>query len=382
MSKVRQVKGVKPSAAERLSVFTDSSGAASDIVPERYSAHLRSSWIVTCRNWLNNYRYITMFVNPSEVQWSMPRREQMTKTAAGVVRNTWRNRYRNSYYDEPTINITFQSGNIMPSAGLPDSYLTDYDLLNGFLENPSPPPGLSNFYEFMDLLDQPMLHGNTENYHILLYRSRIFPRMRLEGYFIGTSPLTFTDSAATGNSFTWTSTFQIYRSYPALNKFHLLVNEWSNWAKNNARNEMLNPSHPSSMSKEAIARANLKLAVMPVNPPDAAQKRGLVVGSVAGTGSTAQSTQQFDRILNSFLNNNAPGVGPSTYLNPSKIPLVPGVTSIPPGDRQPGVDYGNLFKNKALASDPLRSGGVGSTAVNGLTPTGGLSPFPSWSTPF
>jgi len=376
MSKVSQVKGVKPSS-KKASPSVSISSELAGINFERYSHHLRSSWIVTCRNWLDNNRYISMFVNPSEVQWNMPRREQMTKTAAGVVRNTWRNRYRNTYFDEPTLNITFQSGNIMPSAGLPDSVLYDREKYENFKDYPSPPPGLTNFYDFMNLLDQPMLYGNVENYHILMYRSRIFPRIRLEGYFIGTSPLAFTDSAANGNSFTWTSTFQVYRSYPSLTKKYLLGAEWSNWAKTNALDEMIPKGYHSPLTQEEIRRANAKLAVLPENPPDAAQKRGLVVGSVAGNSKTAQSKQQSDKLIATY-NSGKSGVGTST----GKTVLVPGVTSIPPGDRQPGVDYGNLFKNKALASDPLRSGGVGSTAVNGLTPTGGLSPFPSWSTPF
>jgi len=192
----------------------------------RDATHLRSSWFLSCRSWLREQRGIKMFINPSEVQWSLPRREQMTKTAAGVVRNTWRNRYRGSYYDEPTLNITFQAGNIMPSAGLPNGMLDDVQRADAHYQAPQPPPGLLNFYEFLELLDQPMLHGSSENYHVILYRSRIFPRMRLEGYFIGTTPIAFTDSADKGNTFSWTAAFQVYRSYPAINNFGLLINEW------------------------------------------------------------------------------------------------------------------------------------------------------------
>jgi len=171
--------------------------------------------------------------------WNMPRRETVTKTAAGAIRNAWRNRYRGTYYDEPTVTITFQTGNMMPGAGIPDSifgsrrieYYTNNqgfkvptsvrdggyaDRVAQILQTPPIPPGIVNFYDFLSLVDQPMLSSNNnENRHILLVRTRLFPRIRLEGYFTQ-DPITFTESATAANSITWNATFMVYDSTPRL----------------------------------------------------------------------------------------------------------------------------------------------------------------------
>jgi len=351
-SEVKQVKNLS-SAANLAGI----SGSTS-IEPNRYSSHLRSSWVLTCRDWLSSYRYINLFVNPSEVQWSFPRREQMTKTAAGVVRNTWRNRYRNTYYDEPTLNITFQSGNIMPSAGLSDAALSDPRRAEFYYDTPAPPPGLLNYYEFMELLDQPMLNGNVENYHIMLYRSRIFPRMRLEGYFIGTSPITLTDTSTGANSFTWTAAFQVYRSYPAFNNFSLLVNEWSNWARSNVIGEIFPPGFSAITSAEqadVLRRQDAKLAVSSPTPSSKTPNKapGLVAGSVAGAGKTAQSPGGFATYANAKKQLDAANAANRDRLSAIQDAKALGLPDVP------------SYSLKAATSDPLKAGAkVGSTAVN------------------
>jgi hypothetical protein len=56
---------------------------------------------------------------------------------------------------------------------------------------PPVPPGLVDFYKFMEMVDQPMLLGQLENRHHIYYRSRVFPGIHLEGYFVGETPISF-----------------------------------------------------------------------------------------------------------------------------------------------------------------------------------------------
>ncbi len=396
MTTVKNIKGLSKSA----NLAGIAGGKASVGVP-REAVHLRSSWFLSCKDWLRSFKGISLFINPSEVQWSLPRREQMTKTAAGVVRNTWRNRFRQSYYDEPTLSITFQAGNIIPSAGLPNAVLDDIQGADAYAKAPTPSPGLQNFYEFLELLDQPMLTGNTENYHVIFYRSRIFPRMRLEGYFIGSTPLAFTDSATNGNTLTWTSSFQVYRSFPAFNNYSLLVNEWSKWAKaevmaseifpvdyNFAFRSALAKSDRQATKNEADARKKAILKEEFVGPPEEffgppdpndpnkTRKLGLVAGSVAGKDKTAQ-TPVTAKTLGQLLAGqkvtdkearaiaNQLDVG-QFYTRDSVIPANPDGT--PGTGYQPGNPYKTLTTFDAKSLDvPYASGGYsGTTAINGL----------------
>jgi len=243
MAKVSRLKALgKISRANRRATggLTE---AAHDVVLdtppywERAFQGYRSAMVVTSSHWLYQNKYIVLYVNPREMSWNMPKRESVSKTAAGSIRNAWRNRFRGTYYDEPTINITFQTGNLMPGSGIPthlfgrrgiEYYTADNgsqiprnirygenaDAVAHLLQTPPVPPGLNNFYDFLSLVDQPMLGGgNGENRHILLYRTRVFPRMRLEGYFTG-DPITFTESADNANTITWNATFMVYDSYP------------------------------------------------------------------------------------------------------------------------------------------------------------------------
>ena len=207
-----------------------------DLFPHREISHIRTPWIVSTKFWMRRGIFIPLFVNPAETSWQMPRRETMVKTKAGLVRNVWRNRFRRSYYDEFTINITFQSGNIMPGQPYPASEDRD-----SRLAVPSVPAGLRNFYMFMEMLDQEALLGTEENRHIIYYRSRIFPVMYMEGYFTP-EPLAFTDSAANGNMVQWTHTFRVYRTSPRINSHLDMENVYHHWVRERASTEIVPPA--------------------------------------------------------------------------------------------------------------------------------------------
>lgn len=203
-------------------VYKDKNSISEQHHPYRLSKHSRSAWIVSCRSWLGQGDYIPLFVNPSDVQWSIPRRGTVQKTAAGAVRNTWRNRFRRTYFDEFTLNITFQSGNIMPSMAYVDRDMTNYNDLESAYARPNVPPGLGNFYRFLELLDVQKLAGAFENYQVIIMHTRVFPALRLEGWFTE-EPITFAESATNANQINWTATFQVYRTFPRISSSALMT---------------------------------------------------------------------------------------------------------------------------------------------------------------
>lgn len=184
--------------------------------------HYRDSMTVTCKHWEHQGRSIRLFVNPSNMQWNLPRRGTVVKTAAGAVRNVWRNRYKGTYYDEGTVAITFQTGNIMPSTAYDNSELRSPEDAQRAIATPRTPPGLHNFYDFLELLDEPMLLGASENQHMIIHTSRVFPRMMMYGFFTEDS-MSFTEAATDGNRLEWQATFQIYRTVPRFQRRSDLV---------------------------------------------------------------------------------------------------------------------------------------------------------------
>lgn len=207
--------------------------------PYRPIRHHRAPWIITCRNWLYRGTYIPLFVNPSDVQWSIPRRGTVQKTAAGTVRNTWRNRFRNTYFDEFNLNITFQTGSVMPSNAYFDKDLTTYNGLTTAYEQPQVPPGLYDFYRFLNLIDQPKLAGAYENRHIIIMHTRIFPILRLEGFFTE-EPVTFAESNKDANQLNWTATFQVYRTFPRIQSARMLTSVYKEFIREDAFSEAVN----------------------------------------------------------------------------------------------------------------------------------------------
>lgn len=205
----------------------------------RLSRHARDPMILTTTHWMRTGKHVALFVNPRDMQWSLPRRGVVVKTQAGAVRNVWRNRYRGTYYDEGTVGITFQTGNIMPSAAYPDdSELATTDAVSVALASPRVPPGLLNFYRFLNLLDQPMLMGAAENRHIIFHRSRVFPDLYMEGFFTEDS-LSFSEVVTDGNRLEWQATFQIYRTVPRLYSSTNLEMTYTNFVRSRAQDEVV-----------------------------------------------------------------------------------------------------------------------------------------------
>lgn len=155
------------------------------------------------------------YANPISVDWQISQRASEVKTKAGTVLHVWRDRARQTDYDDPKITLTFQSGNIMPSysngvntakvTGVPDQIVA---------------PGLNNFYQFLELVDASKINKGQANLIHILYRSRIFPSMVLTGFFDPQTVIRFTDSADKPFQInSWSATFTVYNTIPALNKW-------------------------------------------------------------------------------------------------------------------------------------------------------------------
>jgi hypothetical protein len=221
-----------------------------------YSA--RQPFVLTCQRWmeLDAPHYLICKVNPGEIQWKMPQRSATQKTRIGEILHIWKDRFRGTFYNEPELTITFQSGNIMPIRQKPlvtskenkrKAQTVLFSDVNdeGVVENqtqweevsgpendtseefPQVPGGLNNFYEFLALVDEQKIitDGPSKgkiNYVYMMYNSRIFPNMTLVGLFTPDG-VSWTDAANDPNQITnWTANFTVYDSYPRLNDLSAL----------------------------------------------------------------------------------------------------------------------------------------------------------------
>ena len=209
---------------------------------------------------------ILWYANPKSVDWTISQRGSEAKTKAGTVLHIWRDRLRQTDYDDPKITITFQSGSIHPQ--YPNS--TDQNALVG---KPSPevPAGLDNFYHFLQLVDTSKIKRGHANLVHILYRSRIFPSMVISGFFDPNSVVRFTDSADNPYQVnSWSSTFTIYRTVPA-------YNDWSKLAAM-FREEFKNDSLNHAIQQTSVSKA-VPTPVVPYDRPGKIDAGGGTPGS-------------------------------------------------------------------------------------------------------
>jgi hypothetical protein len=244
----------------------DQMSATGDIGAQAESGHIaadgmtRQPWILTCQSWIDTQRYLIARVNPSEVQWRMPQRSAVQKTRIGEILHVWRDRFRGTYYDEPQLTITFQSGNVMAmrekplifdpnnpqlvptnqfergarsllgeiSGAIAGANSPQFKSVPGLKPDPSEtepnvPDGLHNFYQFLALVDeQKILNSGDINYCYIVYNSRLFPNLTLAGLFTPDG-VSWSDSANDPNQVSnWSANFTIYDSYPRLNDLNTL----------------------------------------------------------------------------------------------------------------------------------------------------------------
>lgn len=145
--------------------------------------------------------------SPKTVGWSISQRASEDKNKSGTVLHVWRDRTRGTDYDDPKINMQFQSGSILPV------------LSQG--GTPTIAPGLNNFYQFLELVDKSKISINGEpNVIHILYRSNIFPSMVITGLFDPQMVVQFTDDSDNPwKVSSWSANFTIYSTIPKFRSF-------------------------------------------------------------------------------------------------------------------------------------------------------------------
>jgi hypothetical protein len=316
----------------------------------------RTPWTISCESWLRSGDAINLWTNPVAVQWSLPRRGTSVKTAGGTIRSIWRNQHRRTYYDEGEIIITFQAGNIMPVTG----YLgSGFDFNNvksveDALAVGAIPPGLDNFYQFLALMDEPATLGASENHHVIVYRSRIFPKMLLKGFFKDDVPIAWGDRADdTGNTVEWTATFVIYESFPRFGSYSQLRDTYMSWISAEGATEALPMGGVTPADFSAYTAQKALSEADPVGPPPGQGQ--------LQTGGGKTTTQPY------------PGepTGTGTYPPPAGVDDAVKAAGVPYGMTAEGTPRGSSVPGK-LGSSVWLDVGNSSNPTGPAGPTGSM----------
>jgi len=188
----------------------------------------RIGFILTSDVWRQENRALLLHAGPSSASWTLAMRASEEPTKAGHARfaqvRTGQGANR-TYFEVPTVEFEFQSGNIMPIPLL--------------LNEVQIPHGLDDFHLFTELLNQPPLipDGTNEgqhNYVWIFYTSLQFPQIVLKGYF-DPQGISWTDSSETPTSFTWQASFTVHEMTPNLWERSELVSAYTAFMRENVR---------------------------------------------------------------------------------------------------------------------------------------------------
>lgn len=167
----------------------------------------RVPFVLTCLSWQAQGRYIYFWANPSDLSFNFKLRGTTQEVLGGTMSYQWRGnpatRGGLGFFAEPRLAITFQTGNLMPVRTSQNG-----DLI-------AIPPGLLDFYEFLQLMNEPMILDNgSMNYRILSVNTSLFPNLLCYGFFPPDEAFEIRESAQDPNQTTWTSNFVIRRTSP------------------------------------------------------------------------------------------------------------------------------------------------------------------------
>lgn len=170
-------------------------------------------------------KHILFWSGPANTSWTFAQRGTMQQSRTGTIAHYWRDGRRSTFFDEPSVTFTFQTGNIMPVRVSSEPN----DLI--FL-----PPGLVDYYDFFTMIDEEkILSDGRPNLINIVYHSMLYPTVLLRGFFDPSSPLTITESANTPNQVTWEGTFRIKTSDPPLHNSEKLKAAWLDAVRNGTR---------------------------------------------------------------------------------------------------------------------------------------------------
>lgn len=160
-------------------------------------------FILTCDTWAARGRYIIFWANPRSMQWSFKLRAASTEVKGGTIAYYWRDSTRGqTFYNEPRVTFTFQTGNMMPVK------LGPYGPVRV-------PPGLLDLYEFLEFMNEPaVLDNGQRNYHTIMCNSLFAPEIMLKGWFVPEQEFSFQEVAEDPAQTTWDHTFVVRSSFP------------------------------------------------------------------------------------------------------------------------------------------------------------------------
>lgn len=262
---------------------------------------VRAPFVLTCDSFARAGRYIVLWCNPSSWQWSLKQRGTVQKTRGGSVKHMWRDRTRPTYFDEAEVNITFQSGNIIPIRTrrtlTPGSTETVEEVnnisqranrpkgetfvnagkvkasMNGAGELVTTiPPGLLNFYEFIEMMDEPIaLDDGSPNYITIIASTPMFPQLVIK-CFANPDGLQWAENDQEPNSFDWTQAFTIISTYPELNSGQKLRSMFESMSGKSAVNSVLVDHR--GLRRDAEGNVDFNQSKNHASPPRATPGKG------------------------------------------------------------------------------------------------------------
>lgn len=200
--------------SERRSISNDSDETYKDFqrMPRKpwYMYTLASKQKAT-KMGMSIYEYvdcIRFYCNPTQYTIDIPFRQTVAKAKGGVVLHTFRDIHRNNTnLDFGTIQITFESGSILPR-------------INKDSDNIGFPEGLGNYYKYLEIVQQDRVYRNTEeviepNYIVLEMNTLAFPKLVM--YLFPLDKVGNGENVdSVGELTDWVGNFQIIKTEPSL----------------------------------------------------------------------------------------------------------------------------------------------------------------------
>ena len=160
-------------------------------------------------------KHILFWSGPQNTTWNFNQRGAIQKTRTGHIAHFWRDDKRSTFFDDPSVVFTFQTGNIMPVRNSNGSLI--------FL-----PPGLLDYYDFFSFMDEPkILQSGRPNFINIVYHSLLYPCILLRGFFEPESTISVTEDSSRPASVTWQATFRVRSSNPPLHNGARLRDAWA-----------------------------------------------------------------------------------------------------------------------------------------------------------
>jgi len=218
----RLIRDLAQRAPQSSIAFSSKTGSGDSRGPYRYNG---TPLIITTESLAVQGRYILFWSGPSNTQWNFPMRAAQQQTRSGTITHVWRNGSRSTFFDEPTVSFTFQAGNIMP-VRIGQEVLQKSNGNVTSQQAVSLPPGLLDFYDFFDILNQPkILRDGRPNFVFIAYHSLVYPEIFMRGFFTPEG-LSFSEDASNPATLSWNATFKIRSTEPPFYSAQRLISSW------------------------------------------------------------------------------------------------------------------------------------------------------------